>query len=126
MEARLPAVDPIGLATILLILAAFMVVPLALIVEGVPEMPTPTILAVLAFLGLIPTAAANILRVITIRTAGPVFMSLTNYQVPVWSVIFGVLILNEVLPLRFFAALGLILTGLVISQWGSLRRLLRH
>ncbi len=44
-------------------------------------------------------------------------MSVVNYQVPVWSMIFGALVLNEVLPWRFFAALVLILTGLAVSQW---------
>jgi drug/metabolite transporter (DMT)-like permease len=73
---------------------------------------------------LIPTALAALLRVVTIRSAGTVFMTLVNYQVPVWSMILGVLVLNEVLPLRFFAALALILAGLAISQWSSLRRLI--
>ena len=50
-------------------------------------------------------------------------MTLVNYQVPVWSMLFGVLVLNEVLPLRFFAALALILLGLAISQWAGLKRL---
>jgi drug/metabolite transporter (DMT)-like permease len=65
-----------------------------------------------------------LLRVFTIRTAGAVFMTLVNYQVPVWSMIFGAWVLSEILPLRFFVALGLILIGLMISQWGSLRKIL--
>jgi len=48
---------------------------------------------------------------------------LVNYQVPVWSMIFGAFVLSEVLPVRFFAALGLIMTGLLISQWLSLKRI---
>ena len=75
------------------------------------------------FLGLFPTALATLLRVIVIRSAGSVFMTLVNYQVPLWSVLCGALILSETLPLRFFAALALIMCGLAISQWGSLRRL---
>jgi hypothetical protein len=38
--------------------------------------------------------------------------------------IFGAWVLSEILPLRFFVALGLILIGLMISQWGSLRKIL--
>ena len=52
----------------------------------------------LAVLGLVPTAGANILRVMVIRTAGPTFMSLVNYIVPVWSVVLGALVLAEPLP----------------------------
>ena len=37
--------------------------------------------------------------------------------------ILGALILSEALPGRFFAALMLILTGLAISQWATLRDL---
>jgi drug/metabolite transporter (DMT)-like permease len=42
---------------------------------------------------------------------------LVNYQVPLWSVVFGAFVLREDLPFRFFAALGLILCGLAVSQW---------
>ena len=42
------------------------------------------------------------------------------------SMIFGAWVLSEVLPLRFFAALALILCGLAISQWASLAKLLRR
>jgi hypothetical protein len=38
--------------------------------------------------------------------------------------IFGAWILSEALPLRFYVALLMILTGLAISQWFSLRKLL--
>jgi drug/metabolite transporter (DMT)-like permease len=51
-------------------------------------------------------------------------MTLVNYQVPVWSMVFGAFILSEALPLRFFAALGLIMCGLLISQWNSLKKIL--
>lgn len=120
---RLPPLDPIGMATLLLIIGAALTVPLALAVEGIPPMPSPEIWAVLAFLGLIPTAAANFLRVLVVRSAGPVFMSLVNYQVPVWSVVLGALILSEPLPPSLLWAMALILTGVGLSQYGALKRL---
>ena len=119
---RLPDVDPIGLSTLILIIAAGIVVPLALIVEGPPPLPDSRTLVVMAFLGLIPTAAANMLRVLVIRSAGPVFMSLTNYQVPVWSVVLGAWILGEPLPASLLGALVLILSGVGLSQYGAFRR----
>lgn len=120
---RLPAIDPIGLATVLLIIGAVLVIPAALIVEGPPPSVDGQTLAVLALLGLVPTAGANILRVMVIRTAGPTFMSLTNYIVPVWSVILGALVLSEPLPPSLLWAMALILAGVFLSQWGALRRL---
>lgn len=123
---RVPAVDPIGLATVLLILAVPMILALAMIVEGIPPLPSQHILLVLAFLGLVPTAAANLLRVLVVRSAGPVFMSLVNYQVPVWSVVLGALILSEPLPPALLWAMGLILIGVCISQFGALTRLFKR
>lgn len=120
---KMPAADPIGLAAVLLVIGAVVILPIAFIVEGPPPaIPTDT-LWVIAVLGLIPTAAANLLRVMVIREAGSTFMSLVNYQVPVWSVVMGALILGEPLPSTLLVALLLILSGVAVSQYGALKRL---
>ncbi|MEO1640177.1 MAG: DMT family transporter [Pseudomonadota bacterium] len=123
MTRRCPPIDPVVMSALLLCVGAAALIPLMMAMEGLPTMgevrPTVAIIA----LGLVPTAFAALLRVMTIQTAGSIFMTLVNYQVPVWSMVFGAWILSEVLPLRFFVALGLILIGLMISQWASLRRL---
>lgn len=120
---RLPPVDPIGLAAVPLIFGAAIVVPMAYLKEGFPSVPDGRTLLILAFLGLVPTAGANFLRVWVIRTAGPVFMSLTNYQVPIWSVLLGALILSEPLPSSLIVAMTLILVGVGLTQYGALSRL---
>ena len=51
-----------------------------------------------------------------IQNAGPSFLSLVNYQVPVFAVVFGVLLLGEELPGQFLGALAVILLGLAVSQ----------
>ena len=122
---RLPPVDPIGLAAMPLLIGSALVIPTAVYVEGAPAMPDLRTLGILAFLGLVPTAGANFLRVYVIRTAGPVFMSLVNYQVPLWSVLLGALLLSEPLPQSLVLALVLILAGLGVSQYGPLSRLFR-
>lgn len=124
LTRRLPPVAPIPLAATLLMIGASVVVPVAWVVEGPPPLPPGETLLALAVLGLLPTAGANLLRVLVIRSAGPTFMSLTNYQVPVWAVSFGALILGEPLPPTLLAALALILTGVALSQWSAIRRLL--
>lgn len=125
MTRRCPTIDPIAMATAVLVVGAIALIPAMLVFEGLPtvEEPRPTIAIIL--LGLIPTALAAWLRISTIRSAGSVFMAPVGFQVPVWSMIFGALVLNEDLPLRFFVALGLILTGLAISQWKNLRKIAR-
>ena len=120
---RLPKLDPVGLATLLLIISAGFSIPLALMMEGLPPRPANDTLLVLAFLGLVPTAAANFLRVLVVRSAGPVFMSLVNYGVPVWSVLLGALVLSEPLPPSLLFAMVLILAGVGLSQYGALKRL---
>ncbi len=123
LTRRLPPVDPVGLAAVLLVIGTVIILPVAWTVEGPPVMPQGQTLAVIALLGLIPTAAANLLRVIVVREAGPTFMTLTNYQVPVWAVLLGAVFLGEALPASMVWAMALILSGLCISQWGALTRL---
>jgi drug/metabolite transporter (DMT)-like permease len=106
-------------------MSAAIVIPIALIVEGPPPLPDTKTLFVIAFLGLIPTAAANFLRTLVIRSAGPVFMSITNYQVPIWSVVLGAILLGEPLPASLIWAMLLILSGVGLSQYGAFRRLFR-
>ncbi|WP_422071490.1 DMT family transporter [Tranquillimonas rosea] len=123
---RCPPVDPIALTALMLSVGAAILVPAMLLTEGVPRWQGETPSFAIVFLGLVPTALAAMLRVSVIRTAGSVFMTLVNYQVPLWSMAFGALVLGEVLPPRFFAALALILTGVAVSQWYSMRRLFRR
>lgn len=121
---RCPPVDPLVMAAVTLAVGTVILIPAMFLIEGAPHWAgTRPGIAILA-LGLFPTALATLMRVSVVRRAGSVFMTLVNYQVPAWSMVFGAWILSEALPLRFFAALALILTGLAISQWFSLRKML--
>lgn len=120
---QVQAIDPIGLSAVLLLIASIYSIPLAWAVEGPPVMPDMYTLGVLAFLGLVPTAAANFLRVYVARTAGPVFLSLLNYQVPIWSILLGAWFLNEALPGTLIWATLLILFGVGLTQYDAIKRL---
>lgn len=122
----LPQVDSIGLNAVTLLIGAGIVISAAWTVEGPPPSTDRNTLYVLLFLGLVPTAGASLLRVLVIRSAGPVFMSLVNYQVPVGSVVLGALVLAEPLPPSLLSALALILCGVGLSQYGPLSRLFRR
>ncbi len=118
-----PDVDMISLAAAALTIGAALFVPYALMVEGIPDsVPTTSLLALL-YLGTLPTGVAQLLLVQVIRSAGPVFMSLLNYQVPLWSMMLGIVFLGEDLPTNIYWALLLILFGLGLSQASALRRL---
>ena len=123
MTRRCPPIDAITMSALLLVVGSATLIPAMLWIEGIPTIANQNSTVAIIFLGIFPTALAALLRVQTIRTAGSVFMTLVNYQVPVWSMIFGAWILSEILPLRFFIALGLIMFGLSISQWTSLKKL---
>ena len=99
-----------------LLVAAAISIPLALGVEGWPASPPPLALAGVLYLGIFPTALATLALVYVVQSAGPSFMSLVNYQVPVWAVILGLVVLDEALPPQFLGALALILSGLAVSQ----------
>ncbi|MDU8943857.1 DMT family transporter [Ovoidimarina sediminis] len=122
LTRRAPRMPPIALATAALLTASLVLVPLALMIEGVPDIPRALPSAALVWVALGPTALAALVQVRIIQTAGALFMSQVSYMVPLWSVIFGILILGETLPKQLFIALGLIFTGIAFSQWSARRR----
>lgn len=118
-----PEVNMLSLSTAALCVASAISLPLALIYEGLPSDLNSKALFALLYLGVLPTGVAQLLLTQVIRDAGPVFMSLVNYQVPLWSVVLGALILAEPLPPSLLMGLALILGGVALSQLGALRRL---
>ncbi len=111
-----PQGEAMAFSAAALIMGAAVALPIALAVEGVPAAPTLPALAGMLYLGIFPTALATIMLVFIVKTAGPPFLSLVNYQVPIWAVIIGMVVLKEELPGSFIWALGLILAGLAVAQ----------
>ena len=67
-------------------------------------------------LGISSTGIATVILIYLIKKEGPIFLSLVNYKVPLWSTIFGFLILKEVLPNNFILSAFFILLGILICQ----------
>lgn len=111
-----PQADAMAFSSAALIMATIIALPVAFLVDGLPSMPTTPALLGQLYLGVFPTALATIMLVYIVKTAGPPFLSLVNYQVPIWAVTIGMVVLGEALPSKFVWALGLILLGLAISQ----------
>jgi drug/metabolite transporter (DMT)-like permease len=86
-------------------------------IDGIPKFNYNFSLIGVIYLGLFPTALATIIKVTLIRRKGPPFLSLVNYQVPIWAIIFGVFFLKENLPSQFIIALIVILMGLGLSEF---------
>ena len=118
-----PPVSIMAYSTGGLIIGAILLAPIALFVEGIPQWPETTALLGTIYLGFFPTALATILLVSVINSAGPAFMSMVNYQVPLWAIAFGVFFLSEEVPASFIAALVLIMIGLAVSQSKSKQKI---
>ena len=102
-----------------MVVASLLMVPLA-VGSGVPapgEMTLAAALAVLA-LGLVSTALATVVYFKLITVAGPTFLSLINYLIPLWAVAVGMIFLGEQPQWSALAALALILTGIGLSESG--------
>ena len=119
---RSPPAPPVAFAAVTLLFGVAGLLPLALALEGWPA-PRGGAVPILALLyvAVFPTALAAFIRVRVITTAGSLFMSVTSYMVPVWSVVFGIALMNEDLPPQLYAALALILSGILLSQWRAIR-----
>ena len=117
---KLPSIDPVGLAAMSLLIGSFWVVLWAVTIEGPPPIISAETLLILILLGLLPTAVANFIRVVLIREAGPVFLSITNYIVPLWAAMVGALVLKEALPIQFYLAATITIAGIYISQMKAL------
>ncbi|WP_293452602.1 EamA family transporter [Planktotalea sp.] len=116
LTRRAPKMPPIALASGTMTAAALIIVPFALLTEEFPTDFTIRPSIALLYAALLPTALGAIIRVRVITTAGSLFMNITSYMVPVWSVIFGITLMGESLPAQLYTALALILLGSFISQ----------
>ncbi len=120
-----PPVHPVSFAAAAIMIGALLIAPIVLLAEAPFTAPwTAGSAAAVAGLGLLPTALAMILLLALLKRTGPSFLSLVNYAVPVWAMLFGILLLGEALPERAALALMLILGGVALSQ-GAGKALLR-
>ena len=124
---RRPRSDPIESATgVLLIAGAIMLIGAS--ASGntwVPALPVSAISAVVV-LGVFSTALATVTYFKLLSLAGPTFVSLINYLIPLWAVAAGILFLGEEPRWTDLLALVFVLVGIAFTQldhWRSTVRL---
>ena len=122
---KLPSIDPVGLAAVTLLIGSIWVVAWAFAIEGPPPSINTETLLILILLGFLPTAMANLIRVVLIREAGPVFLGIANYIIPLWAAMVGALVLKEALPIEFYLAATITISGIYISQMKALASLIK-
>ena len=117
---RLGTLDPLVSATTVMWITTAIMVPAALWVDRPWNLSlSADSIASTVWLGLFPTALATILYFRIIQRAGPTFLSLINYMIPVVALAAGAIVLDEDLVWTVLLGMALILTGLAISQLGS-------
>ncbi|MEM9778946.1 MAG: DMT family transporter [Pseudomonadota bacterium] len=111
----MPPIPPVEATAAAQIAASVLLLPVGIAAwPGVWPMGAPLI--ALAVLGLVQTGVAQLLRYYTVRRAGPVFVSVVGYLIPIWAGILGVVLLSEPLTWRMISAFAIILVGLVLAQ----------
>ncbi len=98
-------------------IAAAISLPIALVVDQPWNLsPSATSVWAVIWMGIGPTGIATLAFIKLIGLAGPTFMSLVNYGVPVVAVFLGVVMLGEAPNANAYTGLLLILTGIAVSQ----------
>jgi drug/metabolite transporter (DMT)-like permease len=103
-----------------LISASLMTLPASLLIEAPYLLETTEViqnsLYAILYLGLVPTALAFVIRFHLLRKVGYTFVSQVGYLVPMFGVIFGVIIFEEAITISILAGLILILAGIAVSR----------
>ena len=111
---KLADVPALPMTTVCLLLAALVYAPAAILTRP-HHLPSGSVLASLAALGVICTAAAFLVFLQLIREVGPTRAMVFTYVNPAVAVAAGVLVLGEPFTATIAAAFVLILTGCVLA-----------
>lgn len=115
-------ISPISASAAVMIAAAAISVPVALVFEPWPQAPIGlTAVGATLFLGVFSSALAIVVMVQLINRIGVTFMSMNNYLVPGIGVIWGVALLNEAVTGQTFGAFALILSGVALASFNARR-----
>jgi len=125
MVKRLAGMSSAMVAAGVLIGGCIVTIPASLLLENPftqanqsSDLSSTAIIA-LVYLGLIPTGAAFLVRFYLIRQYGYTFVAQVGYLVPLFSVLFGVILFGEAMTLALFIGLFLILGGVLLSRRGE-------
>jgi drug/metabolite transporter (DMT)-like permease len=113
---RAPRTHPVAFGAAAMTIAAALLAPVALGVEGWPATPGPAALGATLWLGLLSTALGQVLILRILAHVGPPFLSLVNFMVPAWTLAFAWLLLGERPEPGAGLALALILGGVALAR----------
>ena len=74
-------------------------------------------IAAVVILGVFCTAIATIIYFQILQSSGATFISIMNYLIPIWAILFGVIFFGEDVSWNYFAGLVIIILGIQLSQY---------
>lgn len=101
--------------------SAMIMLPAALILNGLPPMPQPKTLAALLYLAIMASAVAYRLFYTVLQEAGAGNLGLVSLLIAPVAVLFGTVFFNETLPPAAFAGLTLLMLGMVVIDGRPLK-----
>lgn len=115
----LAGVPSLACATGQLVISSLYLVPLALFAEGgIPTVSSKALYSLLG-LGLMGTATAYALYFYVLERTSVTFLALSNYLLPIFSVVLGAVVLSERITWTAYVSGGLILLGMITLQGGN-------
>ena len=102
------------------LIASCAAIVIALFAEGPPSIVIYDISFIsVAIMGIFSTAMASIVMFNLNKIAGPTFVSLTHYILPIYVVVLGTLVLKETLGFYQILGMFIIIFGIIITRVGS-------
>jgi drug/metabolite transporter (DMT)-like permease len=123
LTSRMVRTPPLVSAASMMLGASVWVLPVALLREPqVAVVPSFAIVFSMLWLGVVSTAVATIVYFRLVASAGPTFLSMINYLIPLVAVAAGAAVLGERLAWNAVFALALLLAGLWLAESRPSRR----
>jgi drug/metabolite transporter (DMT)-like permease len=109
--------DPVSASTGTILFATFfMLIYLIFIDESNVSIPILLVNYNILLLGILCTAIATIIYFQILQTAGASFLSIMNFLIPLWAILFGILILNDDFSWNYIFGLIIILSGIKLAN----------
>ncbi len=117
---KLTALPKYSMVAALMIAACILIVPASLLLDQPWALSVSvSSMASVVALAIGSTAIATMIILIIIERCGATFLSQINFMVPVFGVLFGILILSERLAANAYIALAIIIVALALSRRGQ-------
>ena len=109
--------DPVSASTGTILFATFfMTIYLLFIDNSNPNLSELMLNTNILLLGILCTAIATIIYFQILQTSGASFLSIMNFLIPLWAILFGILILDDAFSWNYILGLAVILLGIKLAN----------